>query len=420
MLSVALPRGLDAKSATTTPATRPATRPATQPTTRPGQDLNTARKLFLKGDYAGAERQYAKLAAEGTGKSRITAAVGQARALQARGQYAKAAEALGLLSEAGARSAEWRAAIAEALYHVGKYAEALAHADKAHTLRPDWAPGILIRGRLLETLGRKDQARDVYKSMSAVVADDAYRTDAESLVAVGQILDRYVILTGQKSSLQADNIFNNYIRHAYVEVDSGYWPAHVAAGMFALSKHRAKTAATEFGLALRRNPRCADARVGLGAGALAKWRFEVCVKQADAALKINPNHANALLLKAICMMQWRKFDLVEPIVKKVLKVNSNHLEALSLSAALHVRMRKDDKAKPYIDTAAKVNPRYSGLPNTIGQWLAAGRQFKQAEKHYLRAIEMAPELAGPVTNLGLLYMQTGQEDKAQATLKKAH
>jgi len=374
--------------------------------------------LFLKGDYAGAERLYAK--SKTAAESQITAVIGQARALAVQGKYTEAKKALIAMSEPGAKDPKWRTATAEALYTLGEYKEALVHATKAHKLQPIWAPAIFVRGRLLETLGRKKEAKDVYDSMSVVIADRKYRSNAEQLVAVGQIFDRYVILTGQKASGQADNIFNNYIRRAYEEVDSQYWPAHVAAGMFALSKHRAKTAVIEFKLALKNNPRCADAMVGLGAGELSRWRFETCLKHADAALKINPNHADALLLKAVCMMQWRKFDLVEPFVKKVLKTNPNHLEALSLGAAVQIRRWKDDLAKPYMETAAKINPRYHGMPNTIGQWLAAGRQFKKAEAQYLKAIEMAPELAGPVTNLGLLYMQTGQEDKASETLKKAH
>jgi cellulose synthase operon protein C len=417
MLIVSLPQGLQAKpaaKATTAPTTQPTTRAATQPR----DSLGAARKLFLKGDYAGAERLYAK--ALTVKKSQASAAIGQAKALNAQGKYAEAKKALTAISDSAGENPKWRTAIADALSQLGEYPEALVHATKAHNLRPDWAPAILIRGRLLETLGQKAQAKTVYDSMSVVVADNAYRQSAEQLVAVGLILDRYVILTGQKASGQADNIFNNYIRRAYEDVDSGYWPAHVAAGMFALSKHRAKTATTEFGLALKRNPRCADAMVGLGAGALSTWKFEACIKHADAALKINPNHADALLLKAVCMMQWRKFDLVEPFIKKVLKINPNHLEALSLGAALQIRRWKNDLAKPYIDTAAKVNDHYAGMPNTIGQWLAAGRQFKQAETQYLKAIELAPELAGPVTNLGLLYMQTGEEDKALTTLRKAH
>jgi tetratricopeptide (TPR) repeat protein len=418
---VSSPQGLQARPdnrATSAPATRPATQAATQPTTQPGDPLAAARKLFLKGDYAGAERLYAK--AKTDPKSQITAAIGLARALASQGKYPEAKKALVAISDSAGDDYKWRTATAEALMQLGEYTEALVHATKAHKIRPNWAPGILIRGRLLETFGRKDQAKDVYDSMSVVVADRDYRKSAEQLVAVGLILDRYVTLTGQKASGQADNIFNNYIRRAYEDVDSEYWPAHVAAGTFALSKHRAKTAAAEFALALKRNRKCADAMVGLGAGALSKWGFEACIKYADAALKINPNHPDALLLKAVCMMQWRKFDLVEPFIKKVLKTNPNHLEALSLGAALQTRRWKKDLAKPYIETAAKVNPRYSGMPNAIGQWLAAGRQFKQAEEQYLKAIALAPELSGPVTNLGLLYMQTGQETKAFETLKKAH
>ena len=417
MLIVSAPQGLHAR-----PADRATTAPATQPTTKPGKKsedpLVAAGKLFLKGDYAGAERLYAKAAV--AKDSRIAAAIGRAKALRSQGKYSKAKEALTAISDLAGTDPKWRTALAETLAQLGEYSEALVHAAKAHNLRGNWAPAILIRGRLLETLGRKAQAKTVYDSMSVVVADNAYRRSAEQLVAVGLILDRYVILTGQKASGQADNIFNNYIRRAYEEVDAGYWPAHVAAGMFALSKHRAKTAVTEFKLALKHNPRCADAMVGLGASALAGWRFETCIKQADLALKINPNHADALLLKAVCMMQWRKFDLVEPFIKKVLETNPNHLEALSLGAAVQIRRWKEDLAKPYIAAAAKINDRYAGMPNTIGEWLAAGRQFKQAETQYLKAIELAPELAEPVTNLGLLYMQTGEEDKAQKTLRKAH
>jgi cellulose synthase operon protein C len=417
-----LPRdlqGCPADKATTSPATRPATQPATRPAAKPQGTLASARKLFMKGNYAAAERIYAGIAAS-PGSSRITAVIGQARSLREQGKYAKAKEVLTGISSQGSGDHKWRTVTAETLMRLGEYPEALVHAETAHKLRPTWAPAIFIRGRLLETLGRKAQAKKVYNSMSVVVADDAYRKDAEQLVGIGLILDRYVILTGQRASGQADNIYNNYMRRAYTDVDSGYWPAHVAAGMFSLSKHRAKTAAAEFKLALKHNRRCADAMVGLGSGALSVWRFETCLKYADAALKINPNHADALLLKAVCMMQWRKFEQVEPFIKKILKTNPNHLKALSLGAALQIRRWKNDLAKPYINSVKKINEQYSGLPNTIGQWLAAGRQFKPAEKHYLEAIKLAPELAGPVTNLGLLYMQTGEEGKAAKTLRKAH
>ncbi|RPI62023.1 MAG: hypothetical protein EHM48_04745, partial [Planctomycetaceae bacterium] len=66
-----------------------------------------------------------------------------------------------------------------------------------------------------------------------------------------------------------------------------------------------------------------------------------------------------------------------------------------------------------------VNPNYAGLPTTIGDCLTNAKQFKEAEQYFQDAIKMAPELAGPKTSLGLMYLQTGQEDKALATLLEA-
>jgi tetratricopeptide (TPR) repeat protein len=190
--------------------------------------------------------------------------------------------------------------------------------------------------------------------------------------------------------------------------------------MFLLSKHRPKSAATEFSLAAKLNPNIPDVGVGMAVIELQQWRFEQCLAHADKALKTNPRHADALLIQAICLMQWRKFDQVPAVLEKVLKTNPNHLEALSLMAALHIRTDKDDLAKPFIERVRKVNPAYYGLPNTIGEWLAAARQFERAEKCYRQAMALAPELAGPVTDLGRMYMQTGDEDKVVEILEKAH
>ena len=52
--------------------------------------------------------------------------------------------------------------------------------------------------------------------------------------------------------------------------------------------------------------------------------------------------------------------------------------------------------------------------------VAAGRQFELAEEYFLKAIDLAPEQGEPITGLGRLYLQTGEEAKALETLKKAH
>ena len=399
---------------TTRPATGP---PATAQATQPVNTIEEARALYQKGDYASAVAGYRKFLSQDS--LAVAAAVGLAEAMSMQGQYGGAIQALEKVAPRGAASPPWRLAMAEALSTVGRYDEALGQAVKANQLRPDWAAAILLRGQLLETLGRKGEAAAVYKTMDKAIATDDYRKDAAALVALGKVLDRFAVLTGRKASEQAQNILHNYFQEAYQRVDERYWPANVAAGMFLLSKHRPEEAVREFQLAAKINKRLPDVCVGMGIAELGRWNFEGCMAQADAALKINPEHADALLLKATCLMQWRKYDQAPPVLEAALKTNPNHPDALSLMAAWCVLKGGKDQAGPYIARVEKINPRCAELPNTIGQWLSAGRQFDQAEPYFRRAIELAPEQAEPLTNLGLMYMQTGEEDKARDILQQA-
>lgn len=402
---------------TSRPASRPTTAPASAPAEPPATTLDDCRAQYMRGQYASAEQGYAKLLSQDS--TRLAAALGLSEALIAQGKYAQALEALDKVAAPGAADAQWQLHRAEALTQVGEYSKALAAATAADKIQPNYAPTILARGQLLETLGQKPQAVAVYKTMSDVIQLDKYRKDAPSLVALGQILDRDAVLNGKKASQQAQNILQNYFQEAYLKVDPKYWPANIAAGMFALSKQRPDLARAEFELANKLNPRLAEVHVGRATMLLDDYAFEPCMGEVQAALAINPNHPDALMLKAQCLMQWRKFDDVPPVLDAILKVNPNHLDALSLYAAVRIRTFQKDQAQPYIDRVHKINPTCAELPDTIGQWLAAGRQFEDALKFFQEAIQLAPEQADPLTNLGLLYMQTGEEDKAKETLTRA-
>jgi tetratricopeptide (TPR) repeat protein len=400
----------DAK-ATTAPASQPASAPTPA-------NLDDCHKAYAAGQYDRAIAGYQKLL--DVEEPPVAAAIGLSEALAIKGEYDKALEALDKVADKAKRRFDFHHARAEVLAVIGRYDQALAAATTANELRPLWAPAIFTRGRLLETLGRKDEAVEVYSSMDRVVSGSTWRKDPASLVALGQILDRYTVLTGRKASEQAGNILNNYLQEAYLQVDETYWPAHLAAAEFAFTKHRPDVAAKELQAALKLNGNLPQAHLLIAAVQLGGYQFENCLKSLDMAKVINPNHPDLHLLRALCMMQWRKYEQVEPAVQKALEINPNHLDALSLLAALHIRNGQEDKAQPYIERVEKVNPRYPGLPNMIGEWLAAGRQFTQAEGYYRKAIDLDPDLADGWTNLGLMYMQTGDEDEARKVLAKAH
>jgi len=404
------PRGARTRPGQTQPArTRPA---ATQ-----AAGLDAARKLYWQGKYEQAIEAYKELCKSPA--EALAAAKGLAEAYAVIGKYDEAAAALRAGSARAANDAEWHVLMSRLHATAGRYGPALEAARAAVQLSDDWAPALLCLGEILETVGKKKEAIEVYKGVAKAIEKEQFNNDPPSLVAAGMILDRIAILTGQKASEQAQNILHNYFQRAYQDVDKTYWPANLAAGMLLLEKHKHREADTEFKLAAKLNKRIPDALVGTGAIRLSQYGFEQALAAADEALKINPRHADARLLRAATLMMWRKFDQVGPELEKVLQFNPNHLEALSLMAALHVLTLTPEKAAPFIQRVEQINPNYAQLHEIIGGWLAAAREFEQAEEHLKKAMQMAPELAGPVTDLGQVYMQTGREDLARQTLEKA-
>ena len=353
----------------------------------------------------------------------LTAQAGPPPVLQAdklilSGKYEQAIKILAAEAEEAA-DAEVQVTMARALSRVGRYAEAVEWAAKASSAAPSSAPEALIYGRLLETVGRSDEALEVYEAVAAALTAEAI-DDAPQLVATGQVLDRYAVLKGLQASTQANNIYNNYFQRAYQDLDDTYWPAHLAAGLFALGKHRLKTARRELEAALSINPSSVDSLVGLAELALRDWGFERCLKLCDRALKINPNHTGARATKARCLLQWRRPQKAFAECFAALAVNPNDQQALALAAAACIRLGRDADAESYAARAREVNPDGWLVPATIAEWLSAVRQFDRAEVYYQRAIELAPNMAEPLAGLGLLHMQQGREDQAREVLRRAH
>lgn len=418
------PASKPATNPATSPATLPvsfrnertATQPASAPAEQPGKTIADCHAQYMRGQYSPAAAGFKNLM--GQEPMLVAASTGASRALSAEGKYTEALEALAKAKAAAQADFNWHLQYADVLATVGQYEQAIEHAAAANKLQPLNAQTIYVYGRLLETLGRKSEAVKVYNSMTKVIDAEQYRKDAPALVALGQIMDRQSVLVGKKASEQAQNILQNYFQEA-CKVDPKYWPAHVAAGIFGISKHRPEIAQAEFKLANNLNPRIPDMYVGIGWVLLEGWNFDQCLGNVNQALGYNPNHIDALMLRASCLMQWRKFDEVPAVLDQVLKINPNSIDALSLYAAVHVRKGDAAGAQPYIDRVHKINPTCSDLPMTIASWLSAGRQFDEATKYYQQAIELAPEQSEPLAGLGLLYMQTGDEEKAQETLQKA-
>jgi len=393
--------------------TSQASEPATQTATQPSQDpLKQAQDLLKKGSYERAAKKLEELTADP--KQALDAAIGLAEARRMVGRYT---DALAALDKANASSSDrWQLARAEVLSEIGRYAEAIEAAGKAVEISSRNTSARRLLGQLYEITGDRRKAIETYAWFDAFLRK-SYPTSAVALTDSGIAIYRHAVLTrSPQTTARTKYVLQELLQPAVERLDKKHWPALLASGELLLSKYNLEQAGDDFKAALKINRSLAVAHVGLGIIALDQWDFEKAAEEAAAALKINPNSPEAHCLQArIHLMERKDAEAVEA-AGKALEANPNHLEALGVLAAarlLHGDQAGMDQA---VGRAEKVNPRNAVVPNEIASWLALRNQFPEAEPLFKKAAELAPEWADPMTGLGMLYMETGDESAARRVL----
>lgn len=390
--------------------------PATRPDTTAKRPIEERAPLRLKlGFYDQAEDDFKQLL---TGeKTRLSAAVGLAEVYRRTGRYDQAGKVLADVASVGEKTTAWRCEKVELLATIGQYAEAQKLAEAALTDEPTSYRARWLAGQTLEAIGRSDDARDVYKPVDAMTATTKPDDPAERTFA-GLSLDRYSRLIG-KPVAYGTRVMQDFFQDAYQKLDMSYWPAQVAAGNLFMSAYKTEEAAKVYNEALKTNPKAYEANIGLGVVLLEMYRFEQVDQQIVLCEKTNPKDPSVMALRAALRLQERNWPAATTQAEAGLAVNPNHLELMGLLAAAKLRVGQKDAFDTLLKRAEAVNPRPADFYSTVAEWQAAARQFASAEGYFLKAIELAPWNANPMTSLGMMYMQTGSEDKASKILDKA-
>ncbi len=381
--------------------------------------LADAHDLLMQGSYEAATEAYQKLAADPS--HAVEAGLGVARCRLQVGQYDEAIA--GLTAMKAEASAEWHCLLAEVLTRVGKHADAAAHLHAAIKADERHAGARLQLGRLQELLGRRDEAIETYRWFDRqLVERPDLPKDAAWISDTAQGFLRYSVLTGTDVPRRTQHVLSEMLQPAYTRLDRAYWPARIAAGDLLREKFNNDEedgSVSDYQAALRINPNLCEAHVGLGEVALEGWQFEEAERRAELALKVNPNFAPALHLLAKKLIRERRYEQAKESCERALKVNPNDLIALSLSAAASACRYDRDGVAQMQARAAAINPRCAVFHRTLGDALSGIRQFEAAERELRKAIELDPTDANPRTELGMMYMQWGPEDKARDALDAA-
>lgn len=381
--------------------------------------LAEARDLLVTGAYAPAMAAYRQLAGE-AGK-KLAATIGLAECQLQTGDYAQAISSLTQID--GGDSVRWHDVLAELYRRVGRYEKTIEHARAAIKLSEENATAKLLLAETLERLGRRDEALTAYRWFDEqLVARRELPHDAEWITATAQGFLRYSVLTQTNVARRTQHALNEMLQQAYTRVDRTYWPARIAAADLLREKYNndeVDGSVSDYEAALRINENLPQAYVGLGEVALEGWRFEKVEELAARAMQINPNYAPALHLVAKKLLLERRYEQAAVTAQNALKVNPNDLTALALCAAAHACRYDEEEVKALSDRVAEINPRCALLHRTLGDALSGIRQYAASEREYLEAIALEETEANAHTELGMMYMQWGEEKKARDVLDRA-
>ncbi len=305
---------------------------------------------------------------------------------------------------------------AEALIDQGKSSDAIAVLTDL--------PGVVaasLRAEAFESLGRISEA--------ATAAEEALRDlDAGKGATSGDLVHAAAALQVLGRVRAADQAACDLIMATLAkarELDRLDWRPRVAEGRFLLEKHNFEEAVAALREAVGLNPRAAEAWVLLGKIALMGFDFDgaqrasEAIREAaatvDATVVCAP--ATLLLVESACA----RFDSGEAltIVAPVREAMPMLIQAIALEAAAHALEYDFDAMRATLAKADAIAPGSARAYWQVARFLALARQYADARDLLHEAAKREPAWSVPRNELGLLEMQTGQDEAALGALTEA-
>ena len=287
----------------------------------------------------------------------------------------------------------------------------------------------------LMTVGRYEEARDVYKSVETkfatslplrVLAAQAYRfsgepekgnklideipelikatpwrfSDRENLLAFGKIL-----LADGEDARSVLDLFDKALKN-----DPKFVEALVAIGELAIDKSDYQEAVKSLTRAVELRPE--DPQIHyLLAKSWASSDAGKATKFLQAAVDLNPKHIDSLLMQAEHYVDSEAYEEAESTLDSVLKVNPHQPEAWALRAAIaHLTGHYKEEGEHRSAALAKwqVNPAVDYL---IGKKLSQHYRFAEGVTYQRRSLKLNPNYLPAKFQLAQDLLRVGRDDE---------
>ena len=288
----------------------------------------------------------------------------------------------------------------------------------------------------LMTVGRYEEARDVYKSVETkfstsiplrVLAAQAYRfsgeaaignkliddipaliqatpwrfSDRENMLALGKIL----LADGEDARVVLDAFYDRALKS-----DPKFVDAMVAIGELAIDKSDYQEAVKSLSRAVEMRPE--DPQIHfLLAKAWSTSDSEKATKYLQAAVGLNPKHIDSLLMQAENLIDSESYDDAERLLDEVLKVNPHQPDAWALRAAV-AHLTGDYKREGECRSTAlakwQVNP---AVDHLIGKKLSQHYRFTESVSYQRRSLKLDPGYVPAKFQLAQDLLRVGKDDE---------
>ncbi len=284
---------------------------------------------------------------------------------------------------------------AEALWDLGRLAEAASAADEAMAL---------LAAR------RVDDAREIAEGVRALVI--RARTAGPALEGGGD----YEIMLG-------------LLRRAREDVDPLSWRVRLAEALLLFEKNNLADAGKALTEALARNPKAAESWALLGrlhvagfnvprAEDVAERLDTFCREAAGANAADRPSLEGAEILARVRLRQ-RDPGAALAALEPALEAAPTHRGLLALACAAEACAFRHAALAARTARFEELSPGSPVAHAEVGAALAEARQYDAARAALLRATALAPKWADPLVELGLLEVQAGRDAAARDALSRA-
>ncbi len=386
-----------------------------------GVDLGQARRLEMAGNYAEAADIYASAAEEFP----LISVLGNSRCREAQGEVQEAEQlllaALESQQDNDGAIASTAAYLASLQFDQGRYDEAAKHIEIALDRNSDELLAHWIKGEFARVSGRLEEADSEYRWLVDYYNGHEVR-EADDLRVIG--LGAAQFARWNRQSDQFTFLVSNLFPDA-LQTQDDYWPSHYETGVLFLEKYNQAEAQKSLDAALKINPSAAEVHAARAELHLQNYNLDQAETSIERALQCNPRLLSAHQLKADLLMANFQVSEAAEALEAALEYNPVAEETLGRLAATYLVLDgyqadlSGTRAGRIIDEVIERNAHAGRFFLVLARQLEARRKFDAAERFFQEALDRLPQLIGPRSGLGLMYMRIGREDQARELFNEA-